>query len=99
MTLRLGLVFCIYADSHGVNSIYDGVPHYLLETKRILKENRTPNEPETNYFSGFVRGYSSKAPQFCPYCKKPYFTYKKNDKIKDFFSIYDDEPKPEDIGC
>ncbi len=63
----VGLVFCIYADSHGKYSINDSVGYYLRETQRLI-ENNGRIEVE-DFSTGNIRGFSSKEPTLCPECK------------------------------
>ncbi|HOC91406.1 MAG TPA: DEAD/DEAH box helicase [bacterium] len=96
----VGLVFCIYADSHGKDGINDGVPHYLFLTKDIvepselfrIKNRKNHNFNPEAYSEGRVRGFSSKTPTFCPkclsyrYCMKSSISFSDND-----FSFNDDD--------
>jgi len=97
----LGIVFCIYADPHGKQSIWDGTAHYLFETMRIL-------EPETIFESqltdietfnldafseGKVRAFSSKPPTLCPRCHSYAYTSKPrgNDDADEEIAVDDEE--------
>ena len=72
----VGLVFCIYADPHGKNTIMDGTTHYLFETMKILEPdtifvNRRGHYPKYNldaFANGLVRAFASKGPTLCPKC-------------------------------
>jgi len=80
----LGIVFCIYADPHGKNSIWDGTAHYLYETMALLEpEARWQSGPLPNkkwqlqaYSTGKVRAFASKPPTLCPNCFSYAFTSK-----------------------
>ncbi len=73
----VGLVFCIYADSHGKYSIYDSVAHYLRQTQYIIEGNNKIDI--TDFSTGSIRGFSSKSPTLCPNCfSSQYITIPKN---------------------
>lgn len=72
-----GIVYTIYANPHGRTFIYDGIAHYLLETKRILEpdvvERFRVTQPNKKYNldyygTGRARAFSSKEPEHCPNC-------------------------------
>ena len=67
----VGLVFCIYADPHGKESIHDGIASYLDKTQRLL-EHRTDFSIE-DFGTGKIRAFSSKEPTLCPHCDSPYY--------------------------
>lgn len=67
----VGLVFCIYADPHGKESINDGIASYLDKTQRLL-EHRT-DFTITDFGTGKIRAFSSKEPTLCPHCDSPYY--------------------------
>lgn len=72
----VGIIFCIYADPHGKNTVIDGTSHYLFETMKIIEPNnifqsRRGNYPKYNidaFSSGKVRAFASKPPTLCPNC-------------------------------
>ena len=66
-TKGVGLVFCIYADSHGKYTINDSVGHYLRETQKLIENNNIPSLED--FSTGNIRGFSSKEPTLCPQCK------------------------------
>lgn len=80
----VGIVFCIYADTHGKHSIWDGTAHYLFETMRILEPHEvfesqrgSIDKFNLNAFSkGKVRAFSSKPPTLCPRCQSYAYTSK-----------------------
>lgn len=101
----VGIVFCIYADSHGKNTVYDGTTHYLFETMKILEpenvfESRQGNNPKYRldaFSSGKVRSFSSKPPTLCPLCNS--YAYISSGKIpivttEDDDSIADEIDEP-----
>lgn len=69
---NVGIIYSIYADPHGRYSIYDGISHYLYETKKIIEPEiffERENDYElTDYGNGRVRAFSSKSPTLCPNC-------------------------------
>lgn len=81
----VGLVFCIYADSHGKHTIKDSVGHYLRETQWIVEKNG--GQAETDFGEGRIRGFASKVPNLCPHCaSSEYITDRgQNDGLVDDF--------------
>ena len=73
----VGLVFCIYADPHGKNTVKDGTAHYLFEAMNILEQNkifvsrrgRWPKYDLDAFSNGKVRTFASKPPTLCPNCR------------------------------
>ena len=84
----VGLVFCIYADPHGKNTVLDGTTHYLFETMGILEHGgvycpQNGRAPYRQYdmeafLTGKVRAFSSKPPTLCPRCFSYNFTTRTN---------------------
>jgi len=99
----LGIVFCIYADPHGKQSIWDGTAHYLFETMRILEPHEVFESQRggldkfnLNAFSkGKVRAFSSKPPTLCPRCQSYAYTSKarRDDDDEDEEITLDDEQR------
>lgn len=95
----LGIVFCIYADPHGKNSIWDGTAHYLYETMGMLEPKvRWESGFEKNrkwsleaYSTGKVRTFASKPPTLCPNCYSYAFTSKANQNQANEEETDDDE--------
>lgn len=91
----VGLVFCIYADSHGKYTINDSVGHYLRQTQRLIEKNGTISVED--FSTGNIRGFSSKEPTLCPNCKSSeYISDRKprNGLINDFEDeviLFDDD--------
>ncbi len=80
----LGIVFCIYADPHGKQSIHDGIAHYLYETMaeleagaRFKMKGRLKTYREDAYGMGKVRAFASKTPTLCPRCLSYEYTSKR----------------------
>jgi len=100
----VGLVFCIYADSHGENTVKDGTTHYLFETMRILepdnifvsRRGRWPKYDLDAFSSGKVRAFASKPPTLCPKCLSYKYTSQGNTPINP--TDYDDELDNVDAG-
>ena len=99
----VGIVFCIYADPHGKNTIHDGTTHYLFETMEVLEPEQVlmPRRgrqlhPQYNldaFSVGKVRAFSSKSPTLCPYCHSYEYTSRSNRTVlKD-----DDEDRNEPV--
>ena len=70
---NVGIIYTIYADPHGRQSIYDGIAHYLYETKKIVEpdifQDRDDSDYElTDYGSDRIRAFSSKSPTLCHKC-------------------------------
>ena len=85
----VGLIFCIYADSHGKHAINDSVGHYLRETQRLIEGN---NKPDIRDFSeGRIRGFSSKTPTLCPKCSSSEYIAKSKNGINDDFEYIEIE--------
>jgi len=81
---NIGIVFCIYADPHGVNTINDGISHYLYKTMEILEPESVRPQPGTTacldmtaFGKGRVRAFSSKTPTLCPDCNSYRFSNNK----------------------
>ena len=80
----VGIVFCIYADPHGKNTIHDGTSHYLFEGMDVLEKNKVfmPRQGKQAYLKynldafsgGKVRAFSSKPPTLCPKCHSYEYT-------------------------
>ncbi|SPD73426.1 hypothetical protein PITCH_A190002 [uncultured Desulfobacterium sp.] len=80
----VGVVFCIYADPHGKNTVQDGISHYLFETMDVLEPDRVFNSrrgrpiyPKYNldgFSDGRTRAFSSKHPTLCPHCHSYAYT-------------------------
>jgi ATP-dependent DNA helicase RecQ len=80
----VGIVFCIYANPHGKNTVLDGTTHYLFETMGTLEPDkvfmpRNGRESHLKYnldafLSGKVRSFSSKTPTLCPRCYSYHYT-------------------------
>lgn len=74
----VGIVFCIYADPHGKNTIHDGTIHYLFAAMNILEPDKVfmplrgkqahPKYDLDAFSTGKVRAFSSKPPTLCPKC-------------------------------
>lgn len=71
---NVGIIYTIYADPHGRHSIYDGIAHYLYETKKIVEPDIFNDRDDSDYYdltdygSGRIRAFSSKEPTLCPKC-------------------------------
>lgn len=78
----VGIIYSIYADPHGMHSVYDGIAHYMYQTKALLGEYGENNHYGLNdYGTGRVRAFSSKSPTLCPNCNSyNYVAYPKAPK-------------------
>jgi len=96
----LGIVFCIFADPHGVASIRDGISHYLFESKALVEPDTVYEADSTGppgihpyrldaFAQVRVRAFASKPPRMCPECHYYGFT-KKGAPIDDFDQQSDD---------
>lgn len=110
----VGLVFCIYADPHGKNTVLDGTTHYLFETMGILEHGgvyspRNGRAPYRQYdleafLTGKVRAFSSKPPTLCPRCYSYYFTTRTNGRhlveedIGDVLEVIDEITPRQRVG-
>ncbi len=106
----VGIVFCIYADSHGINTVYDGTSHYLFETMKSLESERIFISRRGNYpkydldafSSGKVRSFASKPPTLCPKCYSYAYTSSSNIPViandDDVILEDEDEPAPNVAG-
>jgi len=84
----VGIVFCMYANPHGKNTIHDGTSHYLFESMDILEPEQVfmprlggqqyPKYNPDAFSDGRVRAFSSKPPTLCPYCHSYAYTNNTN---------------------
>ncbi len=96
---NMGIIYTIYADPHGRYSIYDGISHYLYETKMIIEPDifheRENDYALTDYGSNDVRAFSSKPPTLCPKCNSyQYISHRNTIDEEDYSEVEDSDEIP-----
>lgn len=99
----LGIVFCIYADPHGKQTLTDGIAHYLFETMKLLEPTASHQvvRPGIKQFrldafsSGKVRAFSSKEPTLCPKCYSYAYSALSRAERDDADDVDDEERAPQ----
>lgn len=94
----VGIIYAIYADPHGMHSVYDGIAHYMYQTKTMLGEHGDSDDYQLeDYAAGRVRAFSSKSPTLCPKCNSyDYVAYRRNHEAEEIEE--DDDIENAELG-